>query len=69
LSLILVMSGLKIGNTENQTNYLWHFNAESLVNFMSEVGYDVINITNVEDIIRKNNLDYSNILTGVFKKK
>jgi len=40
-----------------------------LVNFMSEVGYDVINITNVEDIIRKNNLDYSNILTGVFKKK
>ena len=49
--------------------HLWHFNKESLVNFMSEVGYDVINVTNVEDIIRKNNLEYSNILTGVFKKR
>ena len=49
--------------------HLWHFNSESLVNFMSEVGYDVINITNIEDIIRKNNMEYSNILTGVFKKK
>jgi hypothetical protein len=36
---------------------------------MSEVGYEVINITNLEDTIRKNNEDYTNILTGVFRKK
>ena len=36
---------------------------------MSEIGYEVMNITNLEDTIRKNNLEYSNILTGVFKRK
>jgi hypothetical protein len=36
---------------------------------MNEIGYDVMNITNLEDTIRKNGLDYSNILTGVFKRK
>jgi hypothetical protein len=49
--------------------HLWHFNAPALINFMSEVGYEVINITNLEDTIRKNNEDYTNILTGVFRKK
>ena len=36
---------------------------------MNEVGYDVINISNIEDTIRKNNEQYSNILSGIFKKK
>ena len=48
--------------------HLWHFNAESLTSFMKELNYTVVNLTNIEDIIRKNNKDYSNILTGVFKK-
>lgn len=49
--------------------HLWHFNETSLIYFMSEVGYDIVNISNIEDTIRKNNESYSNILTGVFKKK
>jgi hypothetical protein len=49
--------------------HLWHFNEASLIEFMNEIGYDVMNITNLEDTIRKNGLDYSNILTGVFKRK
>ena len=48
--------------------HLFHFNKTSLVNFMSEVGYTLINMSNIEDTIRKNNLNYSNIITGVFKK-
>ena len=49
--------------------HLWHFNENSLISFMDSQGYDVVNICNIEDIIRKNNLEYSNILTGVFKKR
>lgn len=49
--------------------HLWHFNKTSLVNFMQEIGFDLINITNVEDAIRKNNQSYSNIVTGVFVRK
>ena len=49
--------------------HLWHFNEDSLIKFMNEVGYDVINISNIEDTIRKNNEQYSNILSGIFKKK
>jgi hypothetical protein len=52
-----------------QNEHLWHFNESSLIKFMSEIGYEVINITNLEDTIRKNDQDYSNILTGVFKRK
>jgi len=48
--------------------HVFHFNKTSLVNFMREIRYDLINISNIEDTIRKNNLDYSNIITGVFKK-
>lgn len=49
--------------------HLWHFNQDSLVRFMDEVGYEVISVSNVEDVIRKNNQPYSNILSGIFKKK
>ena len=48
--------------------HLWHFNKESLLNFMSELGYNCIHTSNIEDTIRKNNKEYSNILTAIFKK-
>ena len=48
--------------------HLWHFNKESLVNFMKEMEFEKINISNLEDTIRINNQNYSNIITGVFKK-
>ena len=48
--------------------HLWHFNDKSLINFFKEQGYTNININNFEDAIRKNNLPYSNILGGLFKK-
>jgi hypothetical protein len=47
----------------------WHFNKDSLISFMNSQGYDLINSCNIEDIIRKNNFEYSNILTGIFKKR
>lgn len=49
--------------------HIWHFNEQSLKNFMTEIGYTCINMTNVEDTIRKNGKDYANILTGVFVRK
>lgn len=48
--------------------HLWHFNKDSLKCFMERMGYSVINICNLEDVTRINNKDYSNILTGIFKK-
>jgi hypothetical protein len=48
--------------------HLWHFNETSLINFMNEIGYSKVNICNIEDTIRKHSHDYSNILTGIFKK-
>jgi len=48
--------------------HLWHFNAESLIKFMVNCGFSLINYTNLEDIIRDNGEPYSNILTAIFKK-
>lgn len=48
--------------------HLWHFNDTSLQRFMSRMGYEVINICNLEDVTRQNNQPYQNILTGLFKK-
>jgi hypothetical protein len=48
--------------------HLWHFSVQGLINFMRSQGYVPINISNIEDIIRKSEYNYSNILTGVFKK-
>jgi hypothetical protein len=48
--------------------HLWHFNKESLINFMSSCGYDFICGFNLEDIVRKSKED-NNILTCLFKKK
>ena len=35
---------------------------------MLELGYTCMHTSNIEDTIRKNNKEYSNILTAVFKK-
>jgi hypothetical protein len=48
--------------------HLWHFDKESLENFMNELGYELMLYSNIEDIIRKPTLDKTNILSGVFKK-
>jgi len=48
--------------------HFWHFNKQSLINFMLELGYTCTHTSNIEDTIRKNNKEYSNILTAVFKK-
>lgn len=48
--------------------HLWHFNKESLINFMTEIGYTLLNISNIEDTIRKNADEEINILTAIFKK-
>jgi hypothetical protein len=49
--------------------HLWHFDKNSLISFMNEIGYNCINICNIEDTIRKDKLNSPNILTGIFKKK
>lgn len=48
--------------------HLWHFDEKSLQNFMTRMGYETINICNLEDVTRHNNQPYQNILTGLFKK-
>jgi hypothetical protein len=47
--------------------HLWHFNRQSLVNFMTELNYKVVALSNMEDTIRKGDGQTSNILTGLFK--
>jgi hypothetical protein len=49
--------------------HLWHFNKQSLIEFMLECGFENVSSVNIEDNIRKHGFDYSNILTCVFKKK
>ena len=49
--------------------HLWHFNEASLKKFMDRMGYDVLNTCNLEDFTRQNKKDYTNILTGIFKKR
>jgi hypothetical protein len=49
--------------------HLWHFNQESLIRFFDAQGYSEVNTSNFEDIVRKNKEEYSNILSGVFKKR
>jgi hypothetical protein len=47
--------------------HLWHFSKEALVNFMSELGYSTVGLSNLEDIIRRGDGQAPNILTGLFK--
>ena len=48
--------------------HLWHFNKESLVQFFSSIGYELVRMAEVEDTIRKPYADYPNIISGFFKK-
>ena len=47
--------------------HLWHFNEESLTNFMRELSYNLLASSHVEDIIRKSP-EPNNILTCIFEK-
>ena len=48
--------------------HLWHFNEQSLINFMNENGYIYLNISHIEDAIRKGDDKKPNIITGIFQK-
>jgi len=48
--------------------HLWHFDKKSLKAFMCRMGYEYVSCSNVEDTIRKNKEEESNILTCVFRK-
>jgi len=48
--------------------HLWHFNLDSLNKFMSEIGYEYLCHSNIEDAIRKPVDDLENILTAIYKK-
>lgn len=48
--------------------HLWHFDKRSLRTFMHRMGYVLVSSSNVEDTIRKNKEEESNILTCIFKK-
>ena len=52
-----------------ENEHLWHFNLESLTLFFAEMGYEIINYSDVEDIIRTAQEDgVSNILSAIFRK-
>lgn len=48
--------------------HLWHFSATSMMKFAHTVGYDVISMTNVEDIVRGSLDGGANIMTAVLRK-
>jgi hypothetical protein len=47
--------------------HLWHFNDKALVKFMGKYGYECVNLSNTEDVIRRPVDKNPNILTGIFK--
>jgi len=48
--------------------HLWHFDEKSIKKFFNEMGYEMIDYSNIEDLIRVSNEDYPNILTCILKK-
>ena len=52
-----------------EDEHLYHFSKISLENFFSENGYKMINISNIEDIIRKPVDENTNIISAIFKKQ
>jgi|688.fasta_scaffold107109_3 hypothetical protein len=48
--------------------HLWHFDDKSIVNFFNENNFELVAINNIEDVVRKSEYDYENILTCIFKK-
>lgn len=49
--------------------HLWHFNQQSLISFMQDIGYKLVTSSFIEDVIRKSDQKEGNILTAIFKKK
>jgi len=47
--------------------HLWHFSENSINNFFIEMGFERVNFSNVEDLIRKSSDENPNILTCIFK--
>ena len=41
--------------------HLWHFDEKSLQKFMTRMGYETINICNLEDVTRQNNQSYQKL--------
>lgn len=58
----------KIWKHRKPDEHLWHFNESALITFMQNSGYTKINISNIEDNVRKSGHLYQNILVGIFKK-
>lgn len=52
-----------------ENEHIWHFSREALINFMNGQGYKLMNISNIEDVIRKPIDENTNIITGIFKKR
>ena len=48
--------------------HLWHYDESSLVKFAQTCGYNLVNLSHVEDEIRKPEFTLPNTLTGIFKK-
>lgn len=48
--------------------HLWHFDEPALINFFGEIGYEIVQSSNIEDTIRKPTNNLPNILTCLFKK-
>ena len=48
--------------------HLWHFDKNSLSNFMTRMEFVLVSSSNIEDTIRKNKKEESNILTCIFRK-
>ena len=52
-----------------EDEHFWHFNLESISNFFDEMGFDLIDSSNIEDTIRTPTSENPNILTCIFKKR
>ena len=52
-----------------EDEHLWHFDDKSIIKFFNEMGYELLNKSNVEDTIRKHENTLENILTCIFYKK
>lgn len=49
--------------------HIWHFDADSLDNFMSRMGYMLVSShSNIEDSLRISEFNYENILSCIYKK-
>ena len=52
-----------------ENEHLYHFSKESLTKFMNSQGYELLNMSNIEDIIRTPVDKNSNIITAIYSKK